>query len=334
MIFLRRHLCSTLIASLILATACLCTDAEAASNSKKSQKSSQVQKTKQKKSAAKKANSKKTAPKKTAAKEKPNNEVANDTSKVTIDANDPKAFTKAILLDKEGVDFEVVGEQKNKAPTLVVKEKKDEDFFDFSTMLIPITHKAPLGSRYGVRDHRLHRGVDVSIIRDEPVVAAFPGTVTVSKYNEGGYGHYVMVEHENGLSTLYGHLSERLVKVGDQVYPGDIVGLAGNTGKSSGAHLHFEIRYGEINIDPETIVDFPNWELKPGVEHVSKKKIINAHYNMQRKLKKENHYTVKKGDTQGKVAAWFNISIPALCRLNNLTPGAPLKVGQKLIGSK
>ena len=201
-------------------------------------------------------------------------------------------------------------------------------------MLIPITHKAPLGSRYGVRDHRLHRGVDVSIIRDEPVVAAFPGTVVVSKYNQGGYGHYVMVEHENGLSTIYGHLSERLVKVGDKVYPGDIVGLAGNTGKSSGAHLHFEIRYGEINIDPETIVDFPNWELKPGVEHVPKKKIINAHYNMQRKLKKENHYTVKKGDTQGKVAAWFNISIEALCRLNNLKPGAPLKVGQKLIGSR
>ena len=329
MIFSHRHFCSTVIATIAIAMACTCTQAEAASNSKKFQKSSQVQKAKQKKTA-----SKKNTAKKTTAKETTTSEIANDSSKVIIDANDPKAFTKAILLEKEGVDFEVVGEQKNKAPQLVVKEKKNEDFFDFSTMLIPITHKAPLGSKYGIRDHRLHRGVDVSIIRDEPVVAAFPGVVTVSKYNQGGYGHYVMVEHENGLSTLYGHLSERLVKVGDKVYPGDIVGLAGNTGKSSGAHLHFEIRYGEINIDPETIVDFPNWELKPGVEHVPKKKIINAHYNMQRKLKKENHYTVKKGDTQKTVAAWFNISTQALCRINNLTPGAPLKVGQKLIGSK
>lgn len=295
------------IVTLILAVACFCSYADAA-------------KAKTKKKAKPKAEKPKTA--------------QVDTNKVIIEANDPKAFTKAILLDKKGVDFEVVGEQKNKSPQLVVKEKKSEDYFDFSTMLIPITHKAPLGSRYGVRDHRLHRGVDVSVIRDEPVVAAFPGTVVVSKYNQGGYGHYVLVEHENGLSTLYGHLSERLVKVGEKVYPGDIVGLAGNTGKSSGAHLHFEIRYGEINIDPETIVDFPNWELKPGVEHVTKKKIINAHYNMQRKLKKENHYTVKKGDTQGKVAAWFNISIQALCRINNLTPGAPLKVGQRLIGSK
>jgi murein DD-endopeptidase MepM/ murein hydrolase activator NlpD len=295
------------IVTLILAVACFCSYADAA-------------KAKTKKKAKPKVEKPKTA--------------QVDTNKVIIEANDPKAFTKAILLDKKGVDFEVVGEQKNKSPQLVVKEKKSEDFFDFSTMLIPITHKAPLGSRYGVRDHRLHRGVDVSIIRDEPVVAAFPGTVVVSKYNQGGYGHYVLVEHENGLSTLYGHLSERLVKVGEKVYPGDIVGLAGNTGKSSGAHLHFEIRYGEINIDPETIVDFPNWELKPGVEHVPKKKIINAHYNMQRKLKKENHYTVRKGDSQGKVAAWFNISIDALCRLNNLKPGAPLKVGQTLIGSR
>jgi len=295
------------IVTLILAVACFCSYADAA-------------KAKTKKKARPKVEKPKTA--------------QVDTNKVIIEANDPKAFTKAILLDKKGVDFEVVGEQKNKSPQLVVKEKKSEDFFDFSTMLIPITHKAPLGSRYGVRDHRLHRGVDVSIIRDEPVVAAFPGTVVVSKYNQGGYGHYVLVEHENGLSTLYGHLSERLVKVGEKVYPGDIVGLAGNTGKSSGAHLHFEIRYGEINIDPETIVDFPNWELKPGVEHVPKKKIINAHYNMQRKLKKENHYTVRKGDSQGKVAAWFNISIDALCRLNNLKPGAPLKVGQTLIGSR
>ena len=307
MIFSPLKIRGTFICTLIIAVACFCSSADAA-------------KAKTKKKAKPKVEKPKTA--------------QVDTNKVIIEANDPKAFTKAILLDKKGVDFKVVGEQKNKSPQLVVKEKKSEDYFDFSTMLIPITHKAPLGSRYGVRDHRLHRGVDVSVIRDEPVVAAFPGTVVVSKYNQGGYGHYVLVEHENGLSTLYGHLSERLVKVGEKVYPGDIVGLAGNTGKSSGAHLHFEIRYGEINIDPETIVDFPNWELKPGVEHVTKKKIINAHYNMQRKLKKENHYTVKKGDTQGKVAAWFNISIQALCRINNLKPGAPLKVGQRLIGSK
>lgn len=214
------------------------------------------------------------------------------------------------------------------------KKKAKSPYIDFSDLLIPITHEAQLGSPYGIRDHRLHRGVDVQVIKDEPVVAAYPGTVTMSRYNKGGYGHYVLIDHPNGVQTLYGHLSKRLLKVGDEVFPGDIVGLAGNSGRSSGAHLHFEIRYGEINIDPATVIDFPHWKLKKGVDKFSKKKAIAAHRKIQNKLKNHNYYLVKKGDSQGDVANWFNISIPALCRLNNLKPGAPLKVGQKLRGSK
>lgn len=327
MILASRHSWARLVAAIAFTIACMNVHVDAKQAPKKKQKTTAV------KSSAKKS---KPAAKTTAklADKALSKEAQPDSSVVKIDANDPKAFTKAILLDKQGVEFEVVGEEKQPAPKLVVKEKKNEDFFDFSTMLVPITHPAPIASKYGIRDHRLHRGVDVSVIKDEPVLAAFPGIVTMAKYNKGGYGHYVIVDHENGLQTLYGHLSERLVKIGERVYPGDIVGLAGNSGRSSGAHLHFEIHYGEINIDPETIVDFPNWDLKPGVEKVSKKSIVRAHYNMQRKLKKEGTYVVKKDDTQGKVAKWFNISIEALCRINNLKPGAPLKAGQKLLGSK
>ena len=319
-----------LLAAMVIAVACTATYVDAKQAPAKKKESS-VQKNKKKSAPQKKKQTKKKPAKKTT---KPEPQAKSDSSKVTIDANDPKAFTKAILLDKQGIDFEVVGEKPQTTPKLKVSENSDKEFFDFSLMLIPITHPAPLASKYGIRDHRLHRGVDVSVERDEPVVAALPGKVIMAKYNAGGYGNYVLVEHANNIQTLYGHLSERLVKIGDQVFPGDIVGLAGNSGRSSGAHLHFEMRYGDINIDPETIVDFPKWELKEGADHVSKKKIINAHYNMQRKLNKENTYVVKKGDTQGKVAAWFNISIEALCRINNLMPGAPLKAGQKLHGSK
>ena len=207
-------------------------------------------------------------------------------------------------------------------------------FLDFSGAHFPTIHGTRMNSPYGIRKHRLHRGVDVNVIKEEPIVAALPGKVIVSKYNTGGYGHYVLLEHENGVQTLYGHLSERLVKVGDYVYPGDVVGLAGNTGKSSAAHLHFEIRYGEVNIDPTTIVDFPNWTLKKGVEKFSMKKATIEHRKIQNKLAKYNYYVVKKGDSQGDVANWFNISIESLCRINNLKPGAPLKAGQKLHGSK
>lgn len=255
--------------------------------------------------------------------------------KVKIDADDPKAFTKAILLEKDGVDYEIVDLKALAQKKAAEKEAKEaENYFDFSTMLIPITHEALIGSPYGVRDHRLHRGVDVAVIKDEPVVAALPGVVVTSAYNKGGYGHYVIIEHENGIQTLYGHLSERLVNVDDQLFPGDIVGLAGNTGKSSSAHLHFEIRYGEVNIDPTKVIDFPHWKLRDGVEKFSKKKAIQDHRKIQQKLKTEKYYTVKKGDTLTGIAKYFNISVDALCRLNNLKKDSKLYVGQKLKGCR
>lgn len=255
------------------------------------------------------------------------------TKKVTIQSDDPKAFTKALLYEKEGVEVEIVDAKAAKKEIPKIGFDKG-DYFDFSTMLVPVTHESRLGSPYGIRDHRLHRGVDIHVEKGEPMLAAYPGKVVVSKYNKGGYGHYVVVEHEGGLQTLYGHLAERAVRVGDIVFPGDIVGLAGNTGKSSGAHLHFEIRYKDININPASVVNFPKWELQPGVERMSKKKIVSAHYNMQNKLKKENLYIVKAGDTLKDVANYFYISEDAVCRINGLKKDQPLRVGQRLKGSK
>lgn len=253
--------------------------------------------------------------------------------KVTIQSDDPKAFTKALLYEKEGVEVEIVDAKAAKKEIPKIGFDKG-DYFDFSTMLVPVTHESRLGSPYGIRDHRLHRGVDIHVEKGEPMLAAYPGKVVVSKYNKGGYGHYVVVEHEGGLQTLYGHLAERAVRVGDIVFPGDIVGLAGNTGKSSGAHLHFEIRYKDININPASVVNFPKWELQPGVERMSKKKIVSAHYNMQNKLKKENLYIVKAGDTLKDVANYFYISEDAVCRINGLKKDQPLRVGQRLKGSR
>lgn len=253
--------------------------------------------------------------------------------KVIIQSDDPKAFTKALLYEKEGIEVEMVDARLAKLQIPKINFNKG-DYFDFSTMLIPVTHEARLGSPYGIRDHRLHRGVDIHVEKGEPMVAAYPGKVVVSKYNKGGYGHYVVVEHEDGLQTLYGHLAERAVRVGDIVFPGDIVGLAGNTGKSSGAHLHFEIRYKDININPATVVNFPKWELQPDAGRLSKKKIVSAHYNIQNKLKKENVYVVKAGDTVKDVATYFYISEDAVRRINGLQKDQPLRVGQRLKGSK
>lgn len=253
--------------------------------------------------------------------------------KVVITSNDPKGFTKALLYEKEGIDVEIVDANTAKKEVPKIGFNKG-DYFDFSTMLIPVTHEARLGSPYGIRDHRLHRGVDIHVEKGEPMLAAYPGRVSVSKYNKGGYGHYVVVDHEDGLQTLYGHLAERLVRVGDVVFPGDIVGLAGNTGRSSGAHLHFEIRYKDININPATVINFPKWELQSGVERMSKKKIVSAHYNMQSKLNKENFYIVKPGDTFADVAKYFYISEDAVRRINGIPKDQPLRAGQRLKGSR
>lgn len=350
------HKRSSLAIMLVMALLLLCIPASAKSANQHSSKSKEKTEKVEKKKEAKKKNDKKKAKKSDAKKskesKKDSNKKAKKSAKKTakksekksdkksnvqeIDASDPKAFTKALLYEKEGVEFEVVGtEKKDETQTMPPPAaEKPSDYFDFSTMLVPVTHEALVGSPYGIRDHRLHRGVDVNVIKGEPIVAALPGEVIVSKYNKGGYGHYVLVEHENGIQTLYGHLSERLVRVGDHVFPGDVVGLAGNTGKSSSAHLHFEIRYGEINIDPQLVLNFPKWELQEGADHISKKKIRTAHYNMQKKLSKENVYVVHKGDTVDDVAHWFNISVDAVIRINNLKKGAPLKIGAKLKGCK
>ena len=381
MAFPATHKWTSLLVAIIVATICLCAPAEAKSNSsvKDSHKTSSKTTSKSdKKSSKKSSKSKKSDDKK----KKKSSE--KKSKKIKIKADDPKAFTKALLYDKQGVEYEIVETKKSprratepenpqqqppqdslqqaNAPDSVTNENastqaanqaqnsetkqaearqaesrksgNNGEFFDFSTMLLPITHEALVGSPYGIRSHRLHRGVDVNVIKDEPVVAAYPGIVTMSRYNKGGYGNYVLIKHPNGIETLYAHLSKRLLKVGDEVFPGDIVGLAGNSGRSSAAHLHFEIRYGEVNIDPTTVIDFPHWSLKEGVDQFSMKKATAAHRKIQAKLRNNNYYIVKKGDSQGDVANWFNISIESLCRINNLKPGAPLKAGQKLRGSK
>ena len=97
---------------------------------------------------------------------------------------------------------------------------------------------------------RGHTGMDLAVPTGTPVRAALPGPVTVSQYNAGGYGYYVMIDHGNGLSTLYGHNSRLLAQVGQTVEAGDIIALSGSTGRSTGPHLHFEVRVNGERTNP------------------------------------------------------------------------------------
>ena len=97
-----------------------------------------------------------------------------------------------------------------------------------------------------------HSGMDLAVPTGTSVRAALPGTVTVSTYNRGGYGYYVMIDHGYGLSTLYGHNSQLLARVGQTVEAGDVIALSGSTGRSTGPHLHFEVRINGERTNPRS----------------------------------------------------------------------------------
>lgn len=116
-------------------------------------------------------------------------------------------------------------------------------------------------SPYGWRWGRPHGGVDFAINIGEPIYAVFDGVVRVAQSN-GGYGQMILIRHYNTLETLYAHLSKMIVKVGDEVKAGDTIGFSGNTGFSTGPHLHFECRCLYQSFDPEWILDIKNKTLR------------------------------------------------------------------------
>lgn len=124
-------------------------------------------------------------------------------------------------------------------------------------------------SSYGWRWGRAHTGVDIAVNVGDSIYAAFDGVVRVAKYN-GGYGNMVLIRHHNNLETLYGHMSVLKVKSGQKVKAGDVIGLGGSTGRSTGPHLHFECRLLYACIDPEWIVDINNHCLKTKIIKIDK----------------------------------------------------------------
>lgn len=134
-----------------------------------------------------------------------------------------------------------------------------------------VPFKGGILSKYGPRRGRVHQGIDLPLTVGTPVYVTFPGQVRVSRYSDKGYGNIVVVRHENGLETVYAHLSERKVSVGDWVNAGQVLGLGGSTGRSTGPHLHFEMRYQGFSFDPEWIIDFKKGELRQRLFILKKK---------------------------------------------------------------
>lgn len=123
------------------------------------------------------------------------------------------------------------------------------------------TDSRKITSNYGWRGRRPHEGIDVKVYIGDTIRAAFDGKVRIVDYNGSGYGYYVVIRHPNGLETLYGHLSKHLTKENQIVRAGEPIGLGGNTGRSSGSHLHFETRLLGKPINPALMFDFEHQDV-------------------------------------------------------------------------
>jgi murein DD-endopeptidase MepM/ murein hydrolase activator NlpD len=216
-------------------------------------------------------------------------------------------------------------------------------------------------SKFGYRHGRRHQGIDLPYPTGTPVYAAFDGKVRVSDY-VGGYGNLVVIRHANGLETFYGHLSRRDVESGDWVNAGDVIGLGGSTGRSSGPHLHFETRYQGYAFDPSWLIDFEtgtlrhrllrlrSWYFNPNSRYVQSVDDEDEIFRTdeedrllaEEQAKKEaaaraaaeraaiKYYTVRSGDTLSKIARKNGTTIKALCRLNGIKETTTLQIGRRL----
>ena len=220
------------------------------------------------------------------------------------------------------------------------------------------TKSRVITSNFGHRWGRQHKGLDIKVYIGDTIRAAFSGKVRVVRYEGRGYGKYIVIRHNNGLETVYGHLSAQLVHENQIVKAGQVIGLGGNTGRSTGSHLHFETRLCGTALNPALMFDFRNQDVtgdfytfrKTTIAHESAQATAlrgvknGGRYTREEvqgttPAKKDNdnladnkddkatgliitgdgsYYTVRQGDTLESVAERTGISIESLCRINKI----------------
>ncbi|MBQ3536068.1 MAG: peptidoglycan DD-metalloendopeptidase family protein [Alistipes sp.] len=206
--------------------------------------------------------------------------------------------------------------------------------------------KGRVTSKYGPRRRRIHQGTDIDLETGDPIYATFDGRVRHTTYIARGYGNLIIIRHDNGLETFYAHLSETNVKPGDWVTAGQVIGKGGNTGRSTGSHLHYEIRYKGHTFDPERLIDFTTGTLRR--ETFLLKRTYFSPYSRftqdfdeevqsdeeDKKIAKEaaaiKYHIVKRGDTLGRIAINNHTTVTKLCQLNGIKKTSTLRIGQRI----
>ena len=194
------------------------------------------------------------------------------------------------------------------------------------------TPSTKITSPFGPRWRRMHNGLDLKVNIGDTIVAAFDGKVRIVKYERRGYGKYVVIRHDNGLETVYGHLSKQLVEENQLVKAGEVIGLGGNTGRSTGSHLHFETRFLGIAINPIYMFDFPKQDIVADTYTFRKAKGVKraGSHDTQVAGGTIRYHKVKSGDTLSRIAKLRGVSVSTLCKLNRIKPTTTLRIGQVL----
>ena len=190
---------------------------------------------------------------------------------------------------------------------------------------MPLRH-TQVNSRFGFRGYRFHFGTDLELDVGDTIRAAFDGIVRAVGWDGGGYGNYIVLRHYNGLETLYGHLSRIDVESQQIVRAGDMIGEGGSTGRSSGPHLHYEVRYQGNAINTEEVYDYGRWAI------ASQKFLLTPDMfkYMRTRSRKVVYHRVRPGDTMYSVAHKFGMSVTKLAKLNGMKKGAGLRAGKRL----
>jgi murein DD-endopeptidase MepM/ murein hydrolase activator NlpD len=212
-------------------------------------------------------------------------------------------------------------------------------------------------SNFGARWGRQHKGLDIKVYVGDTIRAAFSGKIRIVKYEPKGYGKYVVIRHHNGLETIYGHMSKHLVVENQEVKAGDPIGLGGNTGRSTGSHLHFETRLCGVALNPALLFDFHNQDVV-GDFYTFRRNRYAAESAQATRLRgagvgspkgddddssdmavttsrvsytpTAHYHKVKKGETLQSIARKHHTTVASLCKINRIGKAKRLMPGQIL----
>jgi murein DD-endopeptidase MepM/ murein hydrolase activator NlpD len=238
-------------------------------------------------------------------------------------------------------------------------EMPDSFRIDLRNFCMPTSSRV-LTSNFGARWGRQHKGLDIKVYIGDTIRAAFPGKVRIVRYEGRGYGKYVVIRHNNGLETIYGHMSAQLVSENQEVRAGDPIGLGGNTGRSTGSHLHFETRLCGVALNPALMFDFRNQDVT-GDFYTFRKSTYNRESAEATRLRgaggvvadsgldipqpatasrvtsrnaakhaAARFHKVGKGDTLYSIARKRGTSVDQICKLNNIKKTHKIRPGQIL----